>query len=84
MLMTSGSAKGALVQAVGQVLWPFNLVSGELRGVPGPLSPQAMGRHVGVDHILGAPKGIQWMFRAQASLGIWFFRWGWGGPRVRQ
>ena len=51
--MTGGSAKGALVQAVGQVLWPFNLVSGELRGVPGPLSPQAMGRHVGVDHILG-------------------------------
>lgn len=28
MLMPGGSAKGALVQAVGQVLWSFNLVSG--------------------------------------------------------
>ena len=80
MLVPGGSAKGALVQAVGQVLWPFTLVSGELRGVPGPLSPQAMGRHVGLDHIWGALKGTQWMFRVQASLGMRVFRWGGGDP----
>ena len=80
MLVPGGSAKGAVCRLWGKSSGPSPWSVVNSGGVPGPLSPQAMGRHVGLDHIWGAPKGTQWMFRVQASLGMWFFRWGGGDP----